>query len=352
MTEPSTGPSAEGPDLSLQPKATMTLAEVEALAGQALRLAGASDLQSAPTAQSLAAAEAEGFRSVGLGTLPYYCLHLRCGKVKGDAQPKVSQTAPSGLLVDADNGFAHAAFKAAEAELVTLAKSQGLAALGFTRSYSAGILRWFVEPLAAEGLVALCLANAPAAVSAYGATRPLFGTNPLAYALPRTGRDPLVVDQATSAVARFTLAEHAARGEPVPSGWGRDAEGKESHDAAAILNGGSMSPAGGAKGANLALFVEALAVGLTGATWSLEASSFGDDVGPPPGVGCFILALDAGLFGQPGADRFAALSSLLEAEPGLRLPGERRPALRHAAEREGVTLTASEIETLEGLLRS
>ncbi|GAB5470428.1 MAG: Ldh family oxidoreductase [Rhodospirillales bacterium] len=346
MTGDPGGASTDAP----QPKARMTLAEVEALARSALLLAGASAAQAGPTANSLAAAEAEGFRDVGLGTLPYYCLQLRCGKIKGEAEPKVTQTAPGGLLVDADHGFAHAAFAAAEDRFLALVERQGLAALGFTRSYSAGILRWFVEPLAEKGLVALCLANAPASVSAYGATRPLFGTNPFAYALPRDGGPPLVVDQATSTVARFTIADHAARGAPIPPGWGRDSEGRETDDAAAVLEGGSMSPSGGVKGANLALFVEALAAGLTGATWSLQASSFGDDVGPPPGVGGFLLGLDAKLFGQPGSQRFAALASLLEAEPGLRLPGETRPTLRRQAKREGVALDPALIDKLKGLL--
>ena len=53
---------------------------------------------------------------------------------------------------------------------------------------------------------------------------------------------------------------------------------------------GALLPFGGARGANIALMVEVLAAGLTGANWSLDASDFqaGD---ASPGAGLFVLAL-------------------------------------------------------------
>src|SRR5207248_8042956 len=53
----------------------------------------------------------------------------------------------------------------------------------------------------------------------------------------------------------------------------------------ALLAGGSVGPLGGAKGYGLALMVDVLAAGLTGASWSHEASSFGTNEGGPPNVG-------------------------------------------------------------------
>ena len=53
-----------------------------------------------------------------------------------------------------------------------------------------------------------------------------------------------------------------------------------------------MVPLGDAKGTALALMVELLAAGLTGANYADEASSFLDAEGPPPGTGQFIIAID------------------------------------------------------------
>src|SRR3546814_7514858 len=54
---------------------------------------------------------------------------------------------------------------------------------------------------------------------------------------------------------------------------------------------GSLLPFGGARGANVALMVELLAAGLTGANWSREAPPFNKGA-KSPGAGLFILAID------------------------------------------------------------
>ena len=56
-----------------------TLQEVQELARQALISSGGGEQQSAVVAQSIAEAEAQGIRNVGLAYLPTYCAHLRCG---------------------------------------------------------------------------------------------------------------------------------------------------------------------------------------------------------------------------------------------------------------------------------
>jgi (2R)-3-sulfolactate dehydrogenase (NADP+) len=91
-----------------------------------------------------------------------------------------------------------------------------------------------------------------------------------------------------------------------------------------------LQPIGGAKGAALALMVEVLAVALTGAVFSSEASSFFDAEGPPPGVGQLIVAIDPDAFAGREAflDRLAVLARTIEADGTARLPGSRRIAAR------------------------
>ena len=63
----------------------LSVAEIAALAAQALRNHGASESQAAALAAGVAAAERDGLRSHGLMYLPTYCEHLACGKVVGQA---------------------------------------------------------------------------------------------------------------------------------------------------------------------------------------------------------------------------------------------------------------------------
>jgi len=85
------------------------------------------------------------------------------------------------------------------------------------------------------------------------------------------------------------------------------------------------------------LMVELLAAGLTGANFAADASSFLDAQGAPPGTGQLLLAFDPAAFGG-GADRFAALAAAVEEQPGARLPGARRLALRQAVATAGLTI--------------
>ncbi len=327
----------------------LTLSDIEGLALRALLRAGASPLQAAPVARSIRAAEAEGARGIGLGYLPWYCRHLRVGKIDGAAAPALSRPRPAGVAVDAGGGFAHPAYEAGEAALVEAAREFGLAAMGVRGAYACGVLGYFTDRLARAGLVALAATNASATMAAWGGARPFFGTNPWSFAAPRGGADPLVIDASAAATAYVTLAAAAATGAPLPPGWAHDAEGRPTTDPEAAM-AGTIAPAGGHKGAALALMVETLAAGLTGATWSHAASSLGTDDGGPPGLGQFFLAIDPGALGAGGFPaRLDAMLAEMTAEPGARVPGDRRHASRARATVEGVTVDGAQMAVLRAL---
>ena len=306
----------------------LTLDEVDELARRMLVASGASALQAGATARSIRDAEAEGIRTVGLSYLPTYCEHVRCGKVLGDAVPTVSQPRAATVVVDAGNGFCHPAFEAGEAPLVQATRACGVGVLAISHSYSAGVLGWFVERLARQGLVAVMFANSSSLMVAWGGKRPFFGTNPIAWAAPRAGRDPVVADLSSSTVAWVTVNAAAQRGEPIPLGWALDVDGQPTTDAQAAL-AGSMTPAAGHKGSALALLVDVMSGGVAGSNFSHEASGFGGNEGGPPDVGQVVLAIDpsatmgAGFVGRIEADLLAMVS-----EPGVRLPGDNRLASR------------------------
>ena len=101
----------------------------------------------------------------------------------------------------------------------------------------------------------------------------MFGTNPIAFACPLPGRAPIVVDLSLSKVARGNILAAKQKGETIPEGWALDADGKPTTDPEAAL-AGTMVPLGDAKGTALALMVELLAAGLTGANFAAEARPF------------------------------------------------------------------------------
>ena len=99
-----------------------------------------------------------------------------------------------------------------------------------------------------------------------------------------------------------------------------------------------MVPAGGYKGAGIALIVEVMAAALTGSTLSINASSFADNSGGPPRTGQLFIAMNpAQLAGGAFAGQIGELFGAITAQEGARLPGDRRLAARATTARDGVT---------------
>jgi len=316
----------------------LTLAEAEALVADTLARCRTSPANAQCVARALVAAEADGLKGHGLSRLPSYAAQAKVGKVDGFATPAMTRARPATVAIDAGNGFAYPAIDLGVATLPEVARRHGIAAAAIRRSHHCGAAGHPVERLAQAGLVALMFANTPAAIAPAGGSKGVLGTNPIAFACPLPGRAPIVIDLSLSKVARGNILAAQQKGERIPAGWALDAAGRPTSDPASAL-AGTMVPLGDAKGATLALMVELLAAGLTGANFAAEASSFLDAEGPPPGTGQLIIALDAAAFGgTAAAARFADLAASIEQQPGARLPGTRRLAARQQAATEGLVI--------------
>ena len=314
---------------------TLTLVQTEGLVVRTLTRCRTNIDIARSVARALIAAELDGLKGHGLSRVPMYAKQAKVRKINGAAMPVVTRPRPGLITVDAANGFAFPALELAEAALPEAARSQGIAAAAIRRSNHCGAAGHPVERLADKGLVAMMLVNTPGAMAPWGGSRAVFGTNPIAFACPLPSRPPLVIDMSLSKVARGNVMTAKQRGEQIPEGWALDERGKPTTDPDAALSG-TMVPMGDAKGTMLALMVELLAAGLTGANFAAEASSYLDADGAPPGTGQLIMAFDPAAFGGDAPSRFGLLARSIEAQPGTRLPGTRRLAARAKAKTAGV----------------
>jgi len=321
-----------------------------------LEHAGASAEMAAATARALVLAEAQGLGSHGLGRVAQYAAQLARGRVEGAAHAAVATARGAAALVDAADGLAFAACELAIEVAIERARSHGVAFVGVTRSHHAGVIVDHLRPVAAAGLVGLGFANSPAAMPAAGGRHAVFGTNPIAAIFPRapdsdgTARTPLMIDLSLSEVARGKVMLAAREGRAIPAGWALDANGEPTTDASAALEG-SMLPIGAAsspKGAMLALVVELLVTALIGGQFGFEASSFFVDEGNRPRIGQAFIAIDPDALAGRAAflARVEVLVTEMLRDPGVRLPGERREALRRRAERDGIEVADALLATL------
>jgi (2R)-3-sulfolactate dehydrogenase (NADP+) len=329
--------------------ATLSLAEAEDPAIRILVAHGTAPENAGPAARALVAAEADGLKGHGLARLETYAPQAASGKVDGRAVPTLEKVGAAAFRVDARHGFAYPALALAVGAIVEAAPIAGIAAAGVFNSHHCGAAGHHAERLAEAGLVGLVFANTPKAIAPWGGREALFGTNPVAFAAPRAGARPLVIDMSLSKVARGKIMVAAQKGEPIPEGWALDADGRPITDAKAAL-AGTMMPMGDAKGAALVMMVEVLAAAVTGASFGYEASSFFTADGPPPSVGQLLIGLDAGaLSGGAYAARLEDLAAAVLDQPGTRLPGARRLENRRRADSVGLAVDAELHERLLAL---
>lgn len=331
----------------------LTLDQAARLASDALTRAGAAAGMAEATAAALVTADAQGLASHGLSRVPQYAAHLQRGRVNGAARPRLVCEKAAACLVDADEGLAFPACALAVREAIARAGRCGAAFAAVTRSHHFGAAAYHLEPVAAAGMVGLAFGNSPAAMPAWGGRRALFGTNPIAAVFPRRDAPPLTIDLSLSEVARGRLMVAARKGEPIPRGWALDKDGNPTTDPNAGLSG-MMLPAGGVKGAMLALIVELLCCTLTGAAFGFEADSFFTDDGNRPRIGQAFMVIDpSALAGRETFhERLETLVAAMLQDPAVRLPGDRRLQLAARARTEGIDVPDALLTQLRELAAS
>ncbi len=289
-------------------------------------------------ADALVSAEIDGQKGHGFSRLPFYVEQLACGKIDGKVDAKVVSCKAGVVKIDANYGFAFPALSLAIEKLTEITPTQGIATAIVSHSHHFGQAGYHVERLAQHGLIGLMFGNTPKAIAPWGGNKPLFGTNPIAFSVPRNSEAPLVIDLSLSKVARGKVMLAKQQNQPIPADWALDEKGIPTTDAQAALSG-SMLPISEAKGSALALMVEILAATLTGSNFGFEASSFLDDKGNSPNTGQILMALDSSFFADNFSERLEFLLSTMLQQESVRLPGSQRLANRKIANVEGINIS-------------
>ncbi len=319
-----------------------TLDEADALARKVLVACGLAPDHAAAVAQTMVSGERDGCTSHGLYRLLVAANSVARGVVVPDAVPEVSEPAKALVKVDGKGGFAQLPFELGMPLLVEKAKTFGIAAMALNNVVHFAALWPEVEALAEQGLVALAFTPSHAWVAPEGGTKPVFGTNPIAFGWPRPDRAPFVFDFATSAVARGEIELHRRAGKAIPPDWGYDADGRPSTDAKAVLDG-AMRTFGAHKGSALAAMVELLAGPLIGDMTSAESLAADEGRGGSPIGGELIVVIDpVGFLGDSVGEYLQRAETMFETieGQGARLPGSRRLLARARSQVEGVRIPA------------
>ncbi len=232
------------------------------------------------SADVLVHANLRGVDSHGVARLARYVNGLRDGVMVARPDQTVVVETPTTITLDAGAGLGQPVSHRAMQKAIEKAKQYGCGFATVRNSNHFGIAGYYAMMALDQDMIGLCLTNADVLVVPTFGRDSMYGTNPIALAVPAGQERPFVLDMATSTVPRGKLENYQRQGKPVPLGWATDERGIPTADAGRVLDnfikraGGGLLPLGGAgeefsghKGYGLGMLVEILSAVLPGAAF-------------------------------------------------------------------------------------
>jgi uncharacterized oxidoreductase len=266
-----TGETPTSPSLVRQPptqeiflSATHTI-DVDAL-HRAMHLLvrgfGSDEAEVQAVCSNLIEANLTGHDSHGIGMLPRYTESYLEGGLKPNAHARTLLDAGAMLRLDGQAGFGQVVGREAMALGIDRTKQLGCCVMALGNAHHLGRIGAWAEQAAAAGLVSLHFVNviSRGIVAPHGGSDARFGTNPFTAAIPLRGRQPMILDFATSVIAQGKTRVAHNKGEKVPTEHLIDHEGKPTQDPrySVIEPFGAILTFGAHKGYGMAVLCELL----------------------------------------------------------------------------------------------
>ena len=294
----------------------------------------------------LLAADLRGQRTHGVTHMRDYCDRMVKGTSTPGADAEFALTSPTSYVVDAKYGVGMVVAPKAMKKCMEQAKISGTCFASIHNACHYGLGAYYPMMALEEDMIAFSFANAPALVAPFGGADPCLGTNPISVAIPAGKYPPLVMDIATSVVAKGRIHLAMKEGQSIPEGWALDKEGRPTTDPFEA-NVGVLMPFGAHKGYAMELIGSLLSFALSGADMDGKIPRPFECRDQFPNIGQFMGCIDISRF-CPVEDfkarvdgMFAVLKACRPAagSPGVMIPGEIEVRKTEEALRDGIDLS-------------
>lgn len=309
----------------------ISIPEARALLEAVMRRPGHTEAEATIITDHLLDSELRGLRQGGLARAISIC--ERMARIKSVRLPmRIENETPVSARIDGGDNVGYLVSRYATEVAIRKARTSGIAMVAAHNTWYTGMLSYYAEMAAAQGLVSMIASNASAWVAPHGATEGRFGTNPLCFGFPNTGT-PVIWDIGTSLIIHADAMLAHRLGQPIVAGVAYDGEGRPTIDPVAALSGALVNW-GGPKGSGLGLVVQLLGIMAGSSTLPLDLERFG----------CLIVMIDPQVL-APGEDLAAKVSEYIawvhSARPldptvPVRVPFERSAQDRAKRQKEGV----------------
>lgn len=241
-------------------------------------------------AKNLIDADLRGIPTHGLTRIPLYTEKIKKDICDPKAKPEIVREFGATAIIDAKNGLGQIASTYAMNLAIEKAKKFGIGFTGVRNGCHYGTAGYYALMAEREGMIGVSTTNSGVFVAPYGGVEKRLGTNPVAVAIPAEKHLPVLLDMATSRVARGKLLVNMKKGVPVPEDWALDIDGNVTTDAKKAFEG-ILLPLS-YKGYGMAVVIDMLSGVLMG-------SGFGNVVDTPndfPQVGSNFMAINTEVF--------------------------------------------------------
>lgn len=231
---------------------------------------GTSEEGAEVVAHELVSADMMGMNSHGVLRLTQYVNDIEKGNL--DPRGEITVIKDEGAMMMVDGGYTYGQIVGHKmAQLVCdKAEKYGIACVLSTSCRHVGRVGSYMEDIANRGLIGYAVTGVyeTSPMAPFGAAESRLSTNPISWASPRDGDDPVFLDIATTVVAEGKLRSYILDGKDIPVGWVRDAQGRDTTDPRDLYGPprGTIYPlggkVGGAKGSGLAIMADMMTIAL------------------------------------------------------------------------------------------
>lgn len=317
-----------------------------------LVLAGMPENQAEDTTDHLVYADMIGVHSHGSVRVEYYAERIKKGGVNLEPELSFEKTGPSTAVFHGENGQGHYVVNKALEPAIGMAKESGVAVLGVSKVSHTGTLSYYLRKISEKGLIGFAVTQSDPMVVPFGGAEVYYGTNPVAFSVPRTDGNPIVFDMATTVQAWGKILDARSRVKDIPDTWAVDAEGSPTTDP---NNVAGLVPIAGPKGYGLMMMVDILAGILLGLPFGKSVSSMYHDLSEGRNLGQTIIMIDPSRFRpqeefEKDVDRTISELHAIAPAPGfdqVYYPGELSGESMERHRKNGVEIPESIINYLE-----
>lgn len=333
-----------------------TVESLRAFGIQVAEKVGMSHADAETLMKNLLLSDMRGIRSHGTTRLSGYVTRIERGCTSATAQPTITMDQGAVFSMDGNNGMGSTIGSAAMKECIRRARQYGVSFCTVNHASHYGFGGFYAMQAAEEDMIGFSICNSPALVAPFGGATAMLGTNPMSVAIPSGKHPDLVMDMATSTVAKGKIALAMKEGKSIPDNWALDAQGNPTTDPVAA-NVGALTPMGGAKGYALALIIDVICSCMAGGNNSRQIPRMFENPTEPSGVGYFMGAIDISKFldVETFKARTDAMYDELKAGPAapgfkeIMIPGEIEYNLTQKNEAEGIDISDAVMKEFQDL---